>query len=101
MDMVRVRVALCLVCCLVLMVIIVSPVSCALSCILAVSNLVKLSDAKRHASLSSSFVLKKSLHFGINEIISVQKLIGILDKMTVANLGRQHQRSLNSYFKNS
>ena len=63
--------------------------------------IVKLSDAKRHASLLSNFLLNNSLHFGVNEILSSQKLVGNLDKMTVANLGRQHQRSLNSYFKSS
>ena len=63
---------------------------------------VKLSDAKRHASLLSSFLLENSLYLnGFNEIISFQKLVGNLDKMTVANLGRQHQRSLDSYFKSS
>ena len=61
----------------------------------------KLSDVKRHASLLSNFLLDNSLHFGVNEIISFQKLVGNLEKMTVANLGRQHQRSLNSYFKSS
>ena len=63
------------------------------------SPIIKLSDAKRHASLLSYFLLDNSLHFGVNEIISFQKLVGNLDKMTVGNLGRQHQRSLNSYFK--
>ena len=47
----------------------------------------------------SSFLLENSLYFGVNEIISFQKLVGNLDKMTIANLGRQHQRSLDSYFK--
>ena len=56
----------------------------------------------RHASLLSSFLLENSLYFGVNEIISFQKLVGNLDKMTVADLGRQHQRSfLDSYFKSS
>ena len=63
--------------------------------------IVKLSDAKHHASLLSNFLLDNSLHFGVNEITSAQKQVGNLDKMTVANLGRQHQRSLNSYFKSS
>ena len=62
---------------------------------------IKLSDAKHHASLLSNFVLENSLYFGVNEIISFQKLVGNLDKMTVANLGRQHHRSLDSYFKSS
>ena len=61
----------------------------------------KLSGAKCHASLLSNFLLNNSLHFGVNEILSFQKLVGNLDKMTVANLGRQHQRSLKSYFKSS
>ena len=56
---------------------------------------------KRHASLLSNLLLDNSLHFGVNEIISFQKLVGNLDKMTITNLGRQHKRSLNSYFKSS
>ena len=50
------------------------------------------------SSVSSSS-LENSLYFGVNESISFQKLVGNLDKMTIANLGRQHQRSLDSYFK--
>ena len=45
--------------------------------------IVKLSDAKRHASLFSNFLLDNSLHFGVNEIISFQKLVGNLDEMIV------------------
>ena len=41
---------------------------------------VKLNDAKRHASLLSNFLLNNSLHFGVNEIISFQKLVENLDK---------------------
>ena len=60
---------------------------------------VKLGDAKRHASLLSSFLSKNSLYFGVSKNINLQTLVGNLDKMTVANVGRQHQRSLDSYFK--
>ena len=62
---------------------------------------IKLSDAKCHASLLFNFLVDNSLHFGVNEIISFQKLVWNLDKMKIANLDRQHQRSLNSYFKSS
>ena len=62
---------------------------------------IKLSDTNHHASLLSSFLLKNSLYFGVNEIISFQMVVGTLDKMTTANLGRQHQKSLDSYFKSS
>ena len=48
---------------------IVSPTSCALSCILVITNFVS-----------------NSLYFGVNEIISFQKLVGNLDNMTVVNL---------------
>ena len=50
---------------------------------------IKLSDAKRHASLLSNFSLYNYLYFGVDEISSSQKLVGNLDKMVVANLGRQ------------
>ena len=58
-------------------------------------------DAKRRVSLLSSFLLHNSSHFCVNEIISFQQLVGNLNKMTIANLGRQHHRSLESYFKSS
>ena len=63
-------------------------------------HIVKLSDAKCHASLLPRFLLENSLYFDVNEILSFQKLVGNLDK-TSANLGRQHQRSLDSYSKTS
>ena len=37
----------------------------------------------------------------VNTIISFQKLVGNLDKLTIANPGRQHHRSLSSYVKSS
>jgi hypothetical protein len=58
---------------------------------------VKLSNAKRHESLLSNFLLNNSSHFGVNEI-SFQKLVRNLNKMTIANLGRPHHKSLDSYF---
>ena len=51
---------------------------------------IKLSDAKCHVLLLSNFLLDNSLHFGVNVIISFQKLVGNLDKMIIANLSRQH-----------
>jgi hypothetical protein len=60
---------------------------------------IKLSDAKYHTSLLSNFLLNNYLHFGVNDIFNSQKLVGNLDKTIVPNLGRQHQRSLNFYFK--
>jgi hypothetical protein len=41
---------------------------------------VKLNDAKHHASLLSNFLLDNSLHSGVNEIISYQKLVGKLER---------------------
>ena len=49
--------------------------------------------------VTSSFLLENSFYFGVSEIISFQKLVRNLDMMTIANLGRQHQRSLDFYFK--
>ena len=40
----------------------------------------KLSDAKHHVSLLSNFLLANSLYCGVNDMISVQKLVGILER---------------------
>ena len=59
----------------------------------------KRSDAKWHASLWYSFLLEDSLYVGVNEIISFQKLVGNLDKMTVANLDRVRLSNLEVFCK--
>jgi hypothetical protein len=38
---------------------------------------IKLSDAQRYASFLSNSLPYNSLHFGVNEILSFQKLVGI------------------------
>jgi hypothetical protein len=53
------------------------------------------------AACLASFSLKNSIYYGVNDTTSFQKLVGNLDKMVVAKLGRQQQRSLDSYFKSS
>ena len=85
MDMVRVRVASCLVCCLV-------------HGWYSITNILVL-NVMHHCCL---MFYKRTLYILVfDEIINFQKLEGNLDKMTIANLGRQQQRSLDSYFKSS
>ena len=108
MDMVRVRVVSCLVCCRELSIDELVDVDFGTNYALDfdlyidlhsidVDNVapptINLSDAKRHASLLSSFLLDSSLYLDVNRFISFQKLVRNLDKMKVANLGRQHHRS--------
>jgi hypothetical protein len=50
-----------------------------------------------HVQTERGNIMHKSLHVGVNEILSFEKLVGNLDKVTVANLDRQHQRSLNFF----
>ena len=45
------------------------------------------------------FVYKVDIVNDVNETISFQKLVGNLDKMITVNLGRQHHKTLDSYFK--
>ena len=85
MNMVMVRVASCLACC---------PVHGWHN----ITNILML-NVMHHCCLI--FLLENSLYFDINEIISFQKLVGNLNKMIKANLSKQHQRSLESYFKSS
>jgi hypothetical protein len=60
---------------------------------------VKLSNAKCHASLLSNFLLDNSLHFGVKKMLSFQKLVRNLDKMKIANLGRQHHKIFELLFQ--
>ena len=85
MDLIRVRVASCLVCCRELsndeLVDVALGTNYAQDFDLNIDQhsinrdvvtppTVKLNDAKRHASLLSSFLFENSLRFGLNEIIS-------------------------------
>ena len=45
--------------------------------------------------------MHNSLHVAFDEILSFEKLVANLDKLTIANSGKQYQISLNSYFKSS
>jgi len=76
--MVRVRVASCLVCWLV-------HGWCS------ITNILMLNIMHQCCLVSYQIIL---LHFGVNKMIIFQKLVRSLDKMTITNLGRQHQRSL-------
>ena len=62
---------------------------------------IQLSDGKHHTSLLSNFLFNNSLYYDVSEILSFEKLVGNLDKMTIANLSKKHQRSFNFYFSNS
>ena len=75
MDMVRVRVASYLVFCLVHEG-------------YSITNILML-KVMHHCCIVS---YQRALYIsGVNEVISFQKLVGNLDKMAVANLGRQHR----------
>ena len=60
---------------------------------------IKLNDTKRHASLSSSFLLENSLHLGIIEMTRSQKLVGSSDTMMIDELGYTTAKTLDYSFK--
>jgi hypothetical protein len=47
------------------------------------------------------FLLNNSINFSVQDVTNFQKVIGKLDKMGVAILNKQQQRTLDSYFKSS
>jgi hypothetical protein len=49
----------------------------------------------------SHFLLNNSINFSIQDVTNFQKVLGKLNKMGVANLNKQQQRTLDSYFKSS
>jgi hypothetical protein len=63
--------------------------------------IIKLSDVRHHASMLSHFLLDNSLNFSIHDVTNFQKVLGKLDKIGVANLNRQQQGTLDSYFRSS
>ena len=116
MDMIRVQVASCLVCCRELSIDELVDATLGtnyaqdfdLNIDLHSTNvddvappIIQLTMLECHASMLSSFLLENSLYFSVNEITSSQKSVGNLDKTKIANLGKQHHRSLDSYFKSS
>jgi hypothetical protein len=48
-----------------------------------------------------SFLLNNLINFSVQDVTNFQKVLGKLDKMGVANLNKQQQRTLDSYFKSS
>jgi hypothetical protein len=63
--------------------------------------IVKLTNVRHHASMLFHFLLNTSINFSIQDVTNFQKKKGKLDKMGVANLNKQQQRTLDSYFKSS
>jgi hypothetical protein len=85
MDMVRIGVAFCLALCL--------PHGWY-----SITNILMLNDMHHCCAVS----YWRTLYILVLMKLSIsKKLVENLDKMTLANLGRQHQRSLDSYFKSS
>jgi hypothetical protein len=63
--------------------------------------IVKLTNARHYASMLSHFLLNNSVNFSAQDVINFFKVLGKLDKMGVANLNKQQQRTLDSYFISS
>jgi hypothetical protein len=61
--------------------------------------IVKLTDARHHASMLFHFLLNNSVNFSIQDVTNFQKVLRKLDKMDATNLNKQQQRTLDSYFK--
>ena len=61
--------------------------------------IVKLTNARHHASTLFHLLLNNLVNF--QDVTDFQKVLGKLDKVGVANLNKQQQRTLDSYFKSS
>jgi hypothetical protein len=63
--------------------------------------IVKLINGQNHASMLSHFLLNSSINSRVQDVTTFQKVLGMLDKMDVANLNKQQQGTLDSYFRSS
>ena len=60
--------------------------------------IVLLSDAQHCAQMLSYFIMDNSTNFDIHAITEYEKLLEMVMKMTIANRGRQQQRTLDTFF---
>jgi len=59
---------------------------------------VRLSATQHHAQVLSHFSMDNSQDFNVHDVMEFEKILGRLRKMTIANRGRHHQRTLETYF---
>ena len=59
---------------------------------------VGLSDAKHHIEMLSHFIMDNSLDCDVHSIIEFEKVLEKLRKMTIANRGKQHRKTLDAFF---
>jgi hypothetical protein len=61
--------------------------------------IMKLTDAQQHAQLLATFFMDNSLDFTPIDPMKLQGMLEKLNKIFVANLKWQHQRTVDSFFK--
>jgi hypothetical protein len=62
---------------------------------------VKLTDAQQYAQLLATFFMDNSLDFTPANMMKLQGILEKLNKIYVANLKWQHQRTIYSFFKSA
>jgi hypothetical protein len=63
--------------------------------------IVKLTDAQQHAQLLATFFMDNSLDFTSAYLMKLEGILEKLNKIFVANLKWQHQRTIDSFFKST
>ena len=64
-------------------------------------SIVKLTDAQQRAQLLATFFINNSLDFTPIDLMKLQGMLEKLNKIYVANLKWQHQRTNDSFFKST
>jgi hypothetical protein len=62
-------------------------------------SIVKLMDAQQYGQLLATFFMDNSLDFTPTYLMKLQGILKKLNKIFVANLKWQHQRTIYSFFK--
>ena len=60
--------------------------------------IVSLCDAQHYAQMLSYFIMDNSTNFIVHAITEHEELLETVRKMTIANRGKQQQRSLDTFF---
>ena len=59
----------------------------------------KLPQAREYAHLLSNFAVEHPLKLSVIDVMSIQSLMNELNKMSISNINKHHQKTLDSYFR--
>ena len=61
--------------------------------------IVKLPQAREYAQLLSNFAMEHPSEFSVVDVMNMQSFMDKLNKMSISNINKHHQKTIDSYFR--